>query len=195
GHDTTAVGISWALYLIGLHPRVQERIQDELEDIFGSDTERDATMNDIRRMKYLECVIKEAQRLFPSVPLIARLLQQDWKYDGYIVPKGTVCLVAIYVLHRDPDAFPNPEEFIPERFLPENGAGRHPFAYVPFSAGPRNCIGQRFAMMEMKTLVSRVLRNYTLHSMDQRDKIQLAAELVLRPRDGLRMKLKSRKKT
>ncbi|XP_040068017.2 cytochrome P450 4c3 [Ixodes scapularis] len=195
GHDTTAVGISWALYMIGLHHHVQERIQTELENIFGTDTERNATMNDIRSMKYLECVLKESQRLFPSVPLIARLLQQDWKYDKYIMPKGTVCLVSIYSLHRDPDAFPNPEEFIPERFLPENCTGRHPFAYVPFSAGPRNCIGQRFAMMEMKTLVSRILRNFTLHSMDQRDKVQLAAELVLRPRDGLRIKLKCRKKT
>ncbi|XP_050050579.3 uncharacterized protein [Dermacentor andersoni] len=189
GHDTTAVGISWTLYLLGLHQDVQQKVYEELEDIFGDDRDRDATMEDIRRMKYLECAIKEAQRLFPSVPLVGRLLQEDWTYDGYIIPKGTVCTVFIYVLHRDPREFPKPEEYIPERFLPENCVGRHPFAYVPFSAGYRNCIGQKFASMEMKTLVSRVLRNYKLESMYHRDKVQAVAELVLRARNGLRIRL------
>ncbi|KAH8034294.1 hypothetical protein HPB51_022747 [Rhipicephalus microplus] len=189
GHDTTAVGISWTLYLLGLHQDVQQKVYEELEEIFGDDRERDATMEDIKRMKYLECAIKEAQRLFPSVPLVGRLLQEDWTYDGCIVPKGTVCTVFIYALHRDPGEFPKPEEYIPERFLPENSVGRHPFAYVPFSAGYRNCIGQKFASMEMKTLVSRVLRNYKLESMYHRDKIQTVAELVLRARNGLRIRL------
>ncbi|XP_077547315.1 cytochrome P450 4V2-like [Haemaphysalis longicornis] len=192
GHDTTAVGISWALYLLGLHQDVQQKVYDELEEIFGHDRDRDATTQDIKRMKYLECTIKEAQRLFPSVPLIGRLLKEDWRHDGYIIPKGTVCTVFIYMLHRDPKEFPKPEEYIPERFLPENSIGRHPFAYTPFSAGYRNCIGQKFASMEMKTVVSRILRNYRLESMYHRDKLQLVDELVLRARNGLRVRLTPR---
>lgn len=189
GHDTTAVGISWALYMIGLHQHVQDKVCEELDDIFGTDTERDATMDDVRRMKYLECVLKESLRLFPSVPLIGRQLQEDWTYEGVNFPKGTICTIFIYALHRDPKTFPKPQEFIPERFLPENCIGRHPFSYVPFSAGPRNCIGQKFALMEMKTLVSRVLRNYRLQSMYHRDKVQMVAELVLRSRNGLHIKV------
>ncbi|XP_064459126.1 cytochrome P450 4V2-like [Ornithodoros turicata] len=192
GHDTTAVGISWALYMIGLHQDVQDKIVEELDEIFGSDTERDATMEDVRRMKYLECVLKESLRLFPSVPLIGRELQEDWQYAGTNFPKGTICTIFIYSLHRDPKTFPKPEEFIPERFLPENCVGRHPFSYVPFSAGPRNCIGQKFALMEMKTLVSRVLRNYRLQSMYHRDKVQMVSELVLRSRNGLHIKISER---
>uniref|UniRef100_A0A8V5GVD2 Uncharacterized protein n=1 Tax=Melopsittacus undulatus TaxID=13146 RepID=A0A8V5GVD2_MELUD len=104
-------------------------------------TERPITMDDLKELRYLECVLKEALRLFPSVPLFARALRDDCSIRGYQIPKGTNVVVITYALHRDPEIFPDPEEFKPERFLPENCKGRHPYAYVPFSAGPRNCIG------------------------------------------------------
>ncbi|KAF8783291.1 cytochrome P450 4V2-like [Argiope bruennichi] len=194
GHDTTSMGISWALYLIGLHKDVQEKVHEELDSIFGDDTERHATTEDIKDMKYLDCVLKESQRIYPSVPIIARQINEDTNICGYPIPKGTSCLVYIYNLHRDERWFPDPEKFDPDRFLPENSANRHPFAYIPFSAGPRNCIGQRFAQMEEKIIVSTILRSYTLQSLDQRDKLPPAPELILRSSLPIRIKVRPRKK-
>ncbi|GFY66959.1 cytochrome P450 4c3 [Trichonephila inaurata madagascariensis] len=192
GHDTTAMGISWALYNIGLRPDIQDMIHDELDRIFQDDRERPITMEDVREMKYLDCVLKESQRLYPSLPVIGRELEEDIIIDGYTVPAGTTCMLATFMLHRNPDVFPNPEVFDPERFLQENCAGRHPFAYVPFSAGPRNCIGQRFAMLEEKTVVANVLRKHRIESLDPRDKLRLTAEMVLRNDGPLRIRVHRR---
>ncbi|XP_054706474.1 cytochrome P450 4c3-like [Uloborus diversus] len=188
GHDTTAMGIIFALYCIGLHPHVQEKIDAELHDIFGSDKNRQATQDELRNMKYLECVLKESQRLFPSVPMIGRHLNEDINFDGYTIPKGTTLHLNFYVLHRNPEVFPNPEKFDPDRFLPENSLNRHPYAYIPFSAGPRNCIGQKFAMLEEKIIISNILRNFEVSSIDPRDKLQLIIEFTLRAANPVRLK-------
>ncbi|XP_077506394.1 uncharacterized protein LOC144115765 [Amblyomma americanum] len=190
GHDTTAMGISWAMYLIGLYTDVQQKIHEELDGIFGEDRERAITPDDLKEMKYLECALKESQRLFPSVPFIGRELMEDVVVNGYTVPRGTTCFLFTFMLHRDKEIFPNPEVFDPDRFRPENCVGRHPFAYVPFSAGPRNCIGQKFALMEEKVVLCSVLRNFCIQSVDFRDKIHLVAELVTRSKHGLKIRLR-----
>ncbi|XP_035215346.1 cytochrome P450 4V2-like [Stegodyphus dumicola] len=194
GHDTTSLALSWSVYMIGLHPWVQDRIHEELDSVFG-ESDRDVTVEDLKNLKYLECVIKETLRLYPSVAAFAREIREDMKFHDLDIPRGATCVVLSYLLHRDPEVFPNPEKFDPDRFLPENTAGRNPFAYVPFSAGPRNCIGQRFALMEVKTVLSFILRRYRLRSLDPRDKIQLVDEIVLRPLNGLRIEIKPRHQT
>ncbi|NWI96821.1 CP4V2 protein, partial [Pitta sordida] len=191
GHDTTAAAMNWVLYLLGHHPEVQKKVHRELDEVFDN-TERPVTTEDLKNLRYLECVVKEALRLFPSVPMFARTLREDCRIAGYQIPKGTNVLVLTYSLHRDPEIFPDPEEFRPERFLPENSKGRHPYAYVPFSAGPRNCIGQRFAQMEEKTLLALILRRFWVDSCQKPEELGLAGELILRPNNGIWIKLKRR---
>ncbi|XP_063614827.1 uncharacterized protein LOC134787925 [Penaeus indicus] len=192
GHDTTAAAINWTLYLLGCHPEIQARVHEELDGIFG-DSDRPVTMADLREMKLMENCIKEALRLFPSVPFIARELREDVVINDYHIPSGTTVLVVTYRLHRDPEQFPNPEVFDPDRFLPENCKARHPYAYVPFSAGPRNCIGQKFAQMEERIVLSNVLRHFRVESTIRREDLRILGELILRPENGNPLRLFPRK--
>nr|XP_053629682.1 LOW QUALITY PROTEIN: cytochrome P450 4C1-like [Cherax quadricarinatus] len=188
GHDTTTAAINWMLYLMGHHPHIQARVHEELDSIFEG-TDRPATMDDIRQMKYTENCIKEALRFFPSVPYIGRHLKEDIVINEHRIPAGSTLMLVTYSLHRDPDQFPDPELFDPDRFLPENTNKRHPFAYVPFSAGPRNCIGQKFAMIEEKIIVSSILREFRVESITSGDDLQLLGELILKPKNGNLIKL------
>ncbi|XP_069699710.1 cytochrome P450 4C1-like isoform X1 [Periplaneta americana] len=193
GHDTTSAGMSWALFLLGLHPDVQEKAYEEQKNIFqGSD--RSVTMKELNEMKYLERVIKETLRLYPSVPSISRQLHSEAKLGDFTVPAGCSLTLHIYDVHQNPEQFPNPEKFDPDNFLPEKVAKRHPYAYIPFSAGPRNCIGQKFALLEEKTVLSYILRNYEVTSLDKRQDVNLMSELVLRPEKGINVSIKPRNK-
>nr|CAD7452349.1 unnamed protein product [Timema tahoe] len=192
GHDTTSAAICWALYLLGSHPEIQNRVVEELNYVLG-DYDRRLVMKDFQNLKYLECCIKEALRLYPSVPFIARQLKQDVKIAHYTIPAGTTALIVTYMLHRNPEYFPEPEKFNPDHFLPENCVGRHPYAYIPFSAGPRNCIGQKFALLEEKAVIAAVLRNYRVEAVDRREDLTLLGELILRPKHGLNIRLQPRR--
>ncbi|XP_041971593.1 cytochrome P450 4C1-like [Aricia agestis] len=192
GHDTTAVCLTYTLLLLANHPDVQKKVIEELDDIFGKDT-RDATMEDLSAMKYLDLVIKESLRLYPSVPFIMRQITQPCKLSNFEIPANTMCAIHIYDLHRNEKYFPDPEKFDPERFLPENSVGRHNYAYIPFSAGPRNCIGQKFAMMEMKSSLSSILRNFNIAPITKREDLCFSADLVLRTTDPVYVKFIERK--
>ncbi|TNN89699.1 Cytochrome P450 4V2 [Liparis tanakae] len=192
GHDTTAASMNWAVHLLGAHPEAHGKVQQELREVFG-ESDRPANMEDVKRLKYLECVIKEALRLFPSVPFFARSIGEDCNINGFAVPKGVNAVIVTYALHRDPRYFPEPEAFRPERFLPENSVGRPPYAYVPFSAGLRNCIGQRFALMEEKVVLAAILRNFDIEACQEREDLRPLGELILRPENGIRIKLEKRK--
>lgn len=192
GHDTTSAAISWTLFLIGADPVIQQKVIDELDEIMCGDRTRSPTMKELLDMKYLECCIKEALRLYPSVPLIARHIREEVKIDNYTIPVGTTAMIVTYMLHRNPEIYPKPEQFNPDRFLPENCKGRHPYAYIPFSAGPRNCIGQKFAILEEKAVISTVLRRFKIESVDRREDLTLLGELILRPKDGLRVRITAR---
>ncbi|XP_056624883.1 cytochrome P450 4V2 isoform X2 [Triplophysa dalaica] len=193
GHDTTAASMNWALHLIGSHPEVQKGVQAELQEVFGSSL-RHVEVEDLKKLRYLECVIKESLRIFPAVPLFARSLCETCHINGFKVPEGVNAVIIPYALHRDPRYFPEPEEFRPERFLPENSKGRHPYAYIPFSAGPRNCIGQRFALMEEKVVLATILRHFEVESCQSREELRPLGELILRPEKGIWIKLQKRTK-
>ncbi|XP_066993573.2 cytochrome P450 4C1 [Anabrus simplex] len=190
GHDTTASGISFCLYLLSQHQDVQEKAVQEIREVIG-DSDRHATFRDLQELKYLERVLKEAQRIYPSVPAFARELDDDIQLGGHTLPAGTNIMIMEYYMNKHPGHFPDPDKFNPDRFLPENCEGRHPYAYVPFSAGPRNCVGQKFAMLEMKATVSKILRHYKL--LPSEEPLVLSIELVLRSSTGVKVKLVPRK--
>ncbi|KAL1422671.1 hypothetical protein MTO96_003849 [Rhipicephalus appendiculatus] len=150
GNDTTTSAMSWAFYLLGLHPDKQAKVHAELDEVFGTDRDRDVTKADVNQLKYLECCIKETLRLFPSIPLIGRHLEEDLVIDGYRIPKGANVYINLFSLHQNPKYFKDPQSFIPERFMTEEFTARHPYSYLPFSGGPKNCIGQRFALLEVQ---------------------------------------------
>lgn len=194
GHDTTTAGIAWALLMLGLNPDWQERVHAEIVDIF-QDSDRAATVQDFTEMKVLDRVIKETLRLYPSVPIIGRTLSEDVQLGPYTVPAGCTVNVDIHHLHRDEGFFPDPHRFDPDRFLPENAEGRHPYAYIPFSAGARNCIGQKFAVYEEKSILSSIVRNYRFKAaVDKMDDVDKIFELILRPIDGIPLVFEKRMK-
>lgn len=143
GHDTTAAGSSFFLSLMGVHQDIQEKVYKELHGIFG-DSDRPATFQDTLEMKYLERCLMETLRMYPPVPIIARQLKEDLKMASgdYTIPAGATVAVATYKLHRNAAVYPNPTKFDPDNFLPERQANRHYYAFVPFSAGPRSCVGE-----------------------------------------------------
>ena len=147
--------MAFCFFLLAQNQEDQKICIDELDEIFGDD-ERAPTMNDLRGMRYLEMCIKETMRLYPSVPLIARNLSEDVVMGKRILPAGSDVVILPYATHRLPHIYENPEKFVPERFSAENCEKRHPYAFLPFSAGPRNCIGHKFAIIEMKTVISKV---------------------------------------
>ncbi|XP_022690492.1 cytochrome P450 4V2-like [Varroa jacobsoni] len=194
GHDTTSMALTYAIYLIGLHHDVQQKLQQEVDALIeGKNLDRnDISSEEVRSLKYMDMVLKESQRIYPSVPSIGRVLDDDMQIDGKTVPRGTNVSVDLFGLHRDPTVFPCPEEFIPERFGAD-AASRKPFTFVPFSAGPRNCIGQRFALLEEKITLCHLLARYDWISLDPRDKLQLVSNIVLRPRSKIRVVFRARK--
>jgi cytochrome P450 family 4 len=193
GHDTTSAGISWCLFLLGSHPEYQTKCVQEILDVLGPDTTKQATMQELSELKYLECCIKESLRLYPSVPIFARRINEDVNVGKYKVPAGATAMIVTYMLHRNPDIYEHPEKFDPDRFLPENSYNRHPYAYIPFSAGPRNCIGQKFAVLEEKVILSNILRRYEIEAVDRRENLTILGELVLRPKNGLHIKISPRR--
>lgn len=161
GHDTTTANIAWTVWLLANHPEVQERIYAELLELDAADpATAKTTIRDLNAMKYLERVVKESLRLYPSAPIVGRMLTETVWADGYEIPTGTGVELHIHELHRDARWFEEPDRFDPDRWLPERSVGRHAFAFLPFSAGSRNCIGQKFAMYEEKTVLAALVRSF-----------------------------------
>ncbi|KAJ8727107.1 hypothetical protein PYW08_015504 [Mythimna loreyi] len=193
GHDTTAAGSSFVLTLLGLYQDVQSRVYDELYEIFG-DSDRPATFNDTLQMKYLERVILETLRLYPPVPVIARELKKDAKIttNGYILPAGATVVIVTYGVHRHPKHYKDPDTFNPDNFLPENMQNRHYYSYIPFSAGPRSCVGRKYALLKLKILLSTILRNYKSVSEIPEKDFKLTNDIILKRLDGFRIKIEPR---
>ena len=193
GHDTTTSGICWTLLHLARLPDVQRRVHDELDTELPTNS-GPPTRDDLSRLKYLEGTIKESLRVTPPVLFYSRTLRQKLTVAGYEVPAGTDVMVFPYMVHRDPRHWPDPETFDPERHLTENATSRHPYAFVPFSAGPRNCVGQRFALLEMKAVLVAVLRRFRLETEQEFDEDTLFVSLTLQRKPPIRVRFVPREK-
>uniref|UniRef100_A0AAY4CVD4 aromatase n=1 Tax=Denticeps clupeoides TaxID=299321 RepID=A0AAY4CVD4_9TELE len=188
GHDTTASGISWIFYTLACHSEHQQKCREEILQVLGDKDTMD--WEDLAKIPYTSMCIKESLRLYPPVPGISRKLTKPMMFsDGRSVPAGFLVSVSIFGLHRNATVWENPNMFDPLRYLPENTAKRSPHAFVPFSAGPRNCIGQTFAMNEMKVAVALTLRRYELIK-DPYHTPKMLPRLVLRSLNGIYLKIR-----
>nr|UEN71156.1 cytochrome P450 4AV17 [Meteorus pulchricornis] len=179
GHDTTAMSIFFTILLLAEHKGIQSRARDEI-DAALKESNGKMSIDVVQQFTYLERCIKESLRLFPSVPAISRKVVEDLQLKHCFLPKGTILNVQIFDVHRDPNFWPRPNVYDPDRFLPERIQGRHPFSYIPFSGGPRNCIGQKFAMLELKILTAGILHNFHLEPLEVTSNIRILPDLVLR---------------
>ncbi|WP_372426096.1 cytochrome P450 [Salinarimonas chemoclinalis] len=181
GHETTALVLSWAWYELARHPRAQERLLAEIEDVLG---DRPAGVEDVRRLPFATCIVNESMRLYPPGWAVGRETTQPVEIGGWPVAKGTTVIMAPWVLHRDPRWFDDPEAFRPERW--EDGLEeRLPrFAYMPFSGGPRVCIGGRFSMMEAILILVTIARRFRLAPVPGRETTPFPS-ITLRPKGGV----------
>ncbi|XP_039886257.1 cytochrome P450 4B1-like [Simochromis diagramma] len=188
GHDTTASGLSFILYCLACNPEHQKICRKEImEALHDKET---MEWEDLSKIPYTTMCIKEALRLYPPVPGISRKITKTVTFcDGRTVPAGSVVGISVYGIHRNASVWENPNVFDPLRFLPENIAKRSPHAFVPFSAGPRNCIGQTFAMNEMKVVTALTLKRYQLIA-EPTMKPKIIPRLVLRSLNGIHIKIK-----
>ncbi|MEV6559309.1 cytochrome P450 [Nocardia sp. NPDC051756] len=198
GHDTTAYSLAWTLLLLSNHPEVRERLVAEVDTVLGG---RRPTPGDLDDLTWTSAVIEESMRLYPPSWLIERQAAADDVLGGYAIPAGATVSVAPYLLHHDPKSWPNPEGFDPRRFLPENRQFIYPatgaqtsrprFAYLPFGAGQRQCIGLGFARVQAKLILAMLTQRYTF-DLAPGARIVPEPTLTLRPRDGLPMILRRR---
>ncbi|CAF1466091.1 unnamed protein product [Adineta steineri] len=150
GYETTSALISFFFYIMATHQKVQKKLYIEIRQELGED---EITYEKINQLSYLDMVISETLRLYPPFIRFDRVASAPYELGIYHLPKGSVISVPVYPIHHDPITWPNPEEFIPERFLPTEKAKRHPMTYLPFGYGPRNCIAMRFALLKTKVAI------------------------------------------
>ncbi|CAK1604012.1 unnamed protein product [Parnassius mnemosyne] len=163
GTDTSAVAVGFTLKLLAKYPKVQDRVFQELQEVFG-DSDGPLVKEDLINLKYLERVVKESLRLFPPAPFIIRKVLEDVTLpSGRVLPAGSGVVVSIWGIHRDPKYWgPDAECFDPDRFLPERFNLQHACSYMPFSIGPRNCVGYQYAQMSVKIALSAIVRRYKI---------------------------------
>uniref|UniRef100_A0A914WYQ7 Uncharacterized protein n=1 Tax=Plectus sambesii TaxID=2011161 RepID=A0A914WYQ7_9BILA len=176
GYETTATTLHFALYLLALHPEIQDRVVDEINTVVGEANEM--SYDHIGKLTYLEQVINETLRMFVPVSRIDRSCTKDTTVNGMTIPKGCIVSVPVWVIHYDPELYPDPQKFDPERFSPEEKASRDPLAYLPFGYGPRNCIGMRFAQLELRMALAYLVKNFKFTPCEQTEKMPIKLNLV-----------------
>ncbi|MGW2185937.1 cytochrome P450 [Streptomyces sp. NPDC001719] len=188
-HHTTGVAVSWTLHLLGRHPGAAGRVADELDRVLG---DRAApAYADLRRLTYLEMVLKEAMRLYPPGPYGARETTEALVLGDYELPAGTTVFYPFWAVHMNPDHWPEPEKFVPERFTPEETAKRPRLAYIPFGLGPRGCEGAALAMVEAELILAVLLKRFRFRPVPGHE-VTPVERFVLWAADDIRMTVSPR---
>lgn len=185
GHETTANALTWTWYLLSQHPEVEQRMRAELAEALNG---RSPTFDDIANLRYTEMVLAESMRLYPPAWALTRMAVEPHTIDGVDMPVGSIAIICPYILHRDPRFWTDPERFDPERWIPEARDKRPRLAYLPFGAGPRICIGERFAWMEGILLLATIGQKWRM-SLAAGHKAAISPQITLRPKHGMKMQL------
>jgi cytochrome P450 len=189
GHETTASSLSFCLYKLSQHPDVLSKVRAEIHSVLGGGEMKYESLD---KLHYLDKVINEVMRILPPVWAISREARADDNIDGYHIPKGCIVTVAPYYLHHRSDIWPDPHRFDPERFNEDEVKKRPKHTFHPFGLGPRTCIAETFARMEMKTFLVLFLRNFDFE-IDQDIPLETHATVTLRPKYGLFLRAQERK--
>ncbi|XP_063396171.1 cytochrome P450 4B1-like [Mytilus trossulus] len=189
GHDTTSSVLSWSIYCLGKYKDIQDKVYREVKEVTGSNGNIDS--EDLPKLKYLTCFLKEVMRLHTPVPVTNRTLDEPIVLDGYDIPAGVMVDFGIYHCHNHPDVWENPKEFKPERFEGDKHHQMDPYSFTPFSAGPRNCIGLNFAQNEEKVLIARIVERFEV-TLDPDHTVIPFLEVVMRAKTGIMVNFKDR---
>ncbi|XP_076696182.1 cytochrome P450 3A9-like [Callospermophilus lateralis] len=191
GYDTTSTTLSFIMHVLATHPDVQKKLQQEIDETLPN--KAPVTYDVLFEMKYLDMVVNETLRLYPIIERIVRVCKKDVELNGVLIPKGTIVAIPTYSLHQNSTYWPEPEKFYPERFSKKNKDSINPYVYMPFGNGPRNCIGMRFALMNMKLALIRLLQNFSFHPCKETQiPLKLSKTPFLQPEKPIVLKVVSR---
>lgn len=189
GHETTAQLLTWTWYLLSRYPEVEQKLHQELKQVLDG---RSPTLDDVPQLTYTRMILDEALRLYSPVAIMARDAQEDDEIGGYHIPAGSMVTITPYVTHRHPEFWEKPWSFYPEHFTPERVAARPRYAYYPFGAGPRICLGMHFALLEAVLVLAEVAQRYYLRPQGDMPDVGVKFAGTLRPDQPIRMTLHAR---
>lgn len=186
GHETSSNGLSWAIFLLCQHPEIVGKIREEATSILGGKL---PTFEQTKQLVYTRQVIEESMRMYSPVWSVSRYALQEDEWNGYKLEAKTIIICLIYHLHKNPDLWKNPSVFDPDRFAPELVKNRSKYHFLPFGAGPRMCIGNQFAMMEMILLLPMLVQNFDFELVPDHP-VELDPKVTLRPKYGIKVKVR-----
>jgi len=188
GHETSATALNWTFYLLSQNSEIKKRLESELDNVLKGSP---AMSFHLPKLPYLKQVIQESMRIYPPVWGLARKSTVDSHFNGFRIPRNSYISVIIYAVHRHPEFWPNPERFDPDRFSPNNNGNRHSYAYLPFSAGPRACIGANMSMLEIQLILAQLLQRFDVIPIPDHP-ITAHAGVTLKPAHGIAVNVKNK---
>jgi cytochrome P450 len=196
GHETTSNALTWTYYLLSQNPQIERRVFEEIDLVLGGNSEeyKQPSIADLPKLNYVEKVFREAMRLYPPVWTMGRFVQNDYTLGEYTIPKGSSLMFSQFVMHHNTKYYDNPESFDPDRWTEEFKMHLPRFSYFPFGGGIRGCVGEPFAWQEGILLIA-TISSYWSMRLAPNQSVKLQPGITLNPKNGIKMKLKSRQRS